>query len=98
MFGHKKDHEELTTGKHTGSLGHEMLAGAAAYEASKAYENHCKSKGKPANHAKAVEMASAVAGGFIDKIAETKGMDAMDKEKAKHSASQHVSQNLQKDF
>jgi hypothetical protein len=33
-----------------------------------------------------VELLAALTGGFVDRIAETKGMDALDKEKAKHAA------------
>lgn len=29
--------------------------------------------------------SAALTGGFVDRIAETKGMDAIDKEKAKHA-------------
>ncbi|KAG1747251.1 uncharacterized protein EDB91DRAFT_76660 [Suillus paluster] len=83
------------TGGHTAKLSHELIASAAAYEAAKAYEKHVQANGKPANHAKAVEMLAALTGGFIDRIAETKGMDEVDKQKAKHSAQERAKSTLQ---
>ncbi|KAG2147552.1 hypothetical protein DEU56DRAFT_784561 [Suillus clintonianus] len=84
------------TGGHTAKLSHELIASAAAYEAAKAYEKHVQKNGKPANHAKAVELLAALTGGFIDRIAETKGMDEVDKEKAKHAAHERAKSTLEK--
>ncbi|KAG1842009.1 hypothetical protein DFJ58DRAFT_66360 [Suillus subalutaceus] len=78
------------TGGHSAKLSHELLASAASYEAAKAYEKHVQKNGKPANHAMAVELLAALTGGFVDRIAETKGMDALDKEKAKHAANERA--------
>lgn len=36
---------------HKASLSHELIAGAAAFEAAKAYEKHCAENGKPDSHA-----------------------------------------------
>ncbi|KAG2367857.1 cytochrome P450 [Suillus spraguei] len=80
-----KAHSQVTGG-HTAKLSHELVAAAVSYEAAKAYEKHVQKNGKPANHAKAVELLAALTGGFVDRIAETKGMDAIDKAKAKHAA------------
>jgi hypothetical protein len=33
-----------------------------------AYEEHCRKNGKPADHAKAVELMAGFAGGAIDKV------------------------------
>ncbi|KIJ05121.1 hypothetical protein PAXINDRAFT_182993 [Paxillus involutus ATCC 200175] len=79
-------HNQVSGGGHTAKLSHELLAAAASYEAAKAYEAHVAKNGKPANHKKAVELLAALTGGFIDRLAETKGMDAIDKERAKHDA------------
>ncbi|KAG2038887.1 hypothetical protein BDR03DRAFT_917738 [Suillus americanus] len=84
------------TGGHSAKLTHELLAAAASYEAAKAYEKHVQKNGKPANHAKAVELLAALTGGFVDRIAETKGMDALDKEKAKHAANERAKSSLEK--
>lgn len=44
------------------------------------------STGKPVSHAFAKELLAGIAGAEIDKLAETKGMDFVDREKAKHHA------------
>ena len=53
------------------------------YQAAKAYEKHCEENGKPDSHAKAKEIMAGFAGAFIDRAIETKGLDFIDKEKAK---------------
>ncbi|KAK8915742.1 hypothetical protein H634G_07975 [Metarhizium anisopliae BRIP 53293] len=72
------------------SLSHELIAGAASYEAAKAYENHCAENGQPGSHAEAKEIMSGFAGAFIDREVESKGMDFIDAEKAKYQARQHI--------
>ena len=44
------------------------------------------SSGKQVNHAFAKELLAGFAGAEVDKLAETKGEDAWDREKAKHEA------------
>ncbi|KAF8500862.1 CipC1 protein [Russula emetica] len=78
--------------KHQSHVSHELIAGAASYEAAKAYENHVAQNGKPPTHAKAKEIAAGFAGAFIDKQFETHGLDFLDKEKAKYQANQQVDQ------
>jgi len=46
--------------------------------------------GKPVSHAFAKELLVGLAGAEIDKLAETKGMDFVDREKAKHHAKKQV--------
>ncbi|KAH9989724.1 hypothetical protein BJV74DRAFT_838123 [Russula compacta] len=43
--------------KHESKISHELIAGAAAYEAAKAYEGHVAANGRPDSHAKAKEIA-----------------------------------------
>ncbi|KAJ7095452.1 hypothetical protein B0H15DRAFT_829596 [Mycena belliarum] len=92
---HKSDeqsaYEEVTNvspenHEHKAKLSHELIAGAAAYEAAKKYEEHCAANGKPSSHAKAKELIAAFSGAFVDRMIETKGLDAIDKAKAKHAA------------
>ncbi|KAF8135070.1 hypothetical protein EV363DRAFT_851657 [Boletus edulis] len=88
-------HAQVTASEgHTAKLSHEVIAAAASYEAAKAYENHLKAHGKPANHSKAIELLAALTGGFVDKIAETKGLDALDRERAKHAANERSKEAL----
>jgi hypothetical protein len=43
-------------GDNQASFSHEIIAGAASYEAMKAYENHCNENGDPGSHEKAKEI------------------------------------------
>lgn len=89
-FHHESDeaqaYNEVTSAPHKAALSHELIAAAASYEAAKAYEKHVEKQGKPANHKHAVELVAALTGGFVDHIVESKGLDAVDKAKAKHAA------------
>ncbi|MCJ1473882.1 hypothetical protein MMC13_002537 [Lambiella insularis] len=76
------------------SFTHELIAGAASYEAAKAYENHCNQNGDPGSHEEAKEIAAGFAGAFIDREAETRGMDLYDKEKAKRMAREQTDQAI----
>ena len=49
--------------------------------------------GKPISHQFAKEVLVGLAGAEVDKLAETKGMDFIDREKAKHHARENV-QNM----
>jgi len=79
-------HDQVTNAPHKAALSHELIASAASYAAAKAYEKHCEENGKPANHKQAVELLAALTGGIVDRLVETKGLDAIDKAKAKHDA------------
>lgn len=52
----------------------------------KAYEDMERREGKPANHAMAKEILAGLVGGEVDKLFETKGLDYLDREKAKRHA------------
>jgi hypothetical protein len=68
FFG--KQHEEVHSAseEHKGSLTHEVIAGAAAYQALKAYNEHCEKNGKPVEHAKAKQILAGFVGGALDKL------------------------------
>ncbi|KAJ5698455.1 hypothetical protein N7462_000460 [Penicillium macrosclerotiorum] len=76
--------------EHEASFAHELIAGAASYEAAKAYEEHCDRNGQPQSHEKAKEIMAGLAGAFIDREVETRGLDFIDREKAKYQARQHI--------
>ncbi|KAG8696948.1 hypothetical protein FRC11_000365, partial [Ceratobasidium sp. 423] len=57
--------------------------GAAAFEAAKAYEKHVAENGNPPDHAKAKEFLAGITGAFVDHEVETRGLDFIDKERAK---------------
>ncbi|RSH80318.1 uncharacterized protein EHS24_008894 [Apiotrichum porosum] len=76
------------------SITHELLGGAAAFEAAKAYENHVAANGEPSSHATRNEILAGFAGAFIDREAETRGLDFIDREKAKREAQNQLQQQF----
>ncbi|KAH8118279.1 putative phosphoglycerate mutase family protein [Phellopilus nigrolimitatus] len=106
LFSHDSDQaqaynqyqEKSTSSEHKASLSHEVLGGAAAYAATKAYENHVAKNGKPASHAQAKELLAGFSGAFVDREVETKGLNFFDKEKAKHHAKQQVNSQVAQDY
>ncbi|KAF5321836.1 hypothetical protein D9619_001867 [Psilocybe cf. subviscida] len=83
-------YDQVVNAPHKATLSHEVIAAAASYEAMKAYENHCARNGQPSSHAKAKELLAGFAGLFVDRIVETKGLDYIDRSKAKHHANEHL--------
>ncbi|KIW99375.1 uncharacterized protein Z518_11363 [Rhinocladiella mackenziei CBS 650.93] len=69
---------------------HELIAGGAAFEGMKLFEDHQRQEGKPVSHAFAKELLAGFVGGEIDKLAETKGMDEYDAYEAKKRAKEHA--------
>ncbi|KAH9473827.1 hypothetical protein MJO28_000343 [Puccinia striiformis f. sp. tritici] len=76
--------------EHKSKISHELISGAAAYEAAKSWEDHKKRNGEPEDHAKAKEIAAGIAGAFVDRMVETHGLDYIDREKAKREARERV--------
>ncbi|KDQ64532.1 hypothetical protein JAAARDRAFT_28177 [Jaapia argillacea MUCL 33604] len=97
-FGDDSDqanaYDQVCNAPHKAELSHELIAGAASYEAAKAYEKHCAENGQPASHAEAKELIAGFGGAFIDRMVETKGLDFIDTEKAKYQARQQSEQAL----
>jgi len=83
-------YDQVTERPHEASWSHELIAGAASYEAAKAYENHVAENGQPASHAKAKEILAGFTGAFVDREVETRGLDFIDKEEAKRQANQQL--------
>ncbi|ELQ34763.1 hypothetical protein OOU_Y34scaffold00745g38 [Pyricularia oryzae Y34] len=54
------------------------------------WEKKQRESGQPVNHGLAKEMLAAAAGFEVDKLVETKGLDMIDREKAKHHAKQQA--------
>ncbi|KAL4062853.1 hypothetical protein J3A83DRAFT_4300909 [Scleroderma citrinum] len=87
-------YEQVTNAPHKAKLSHELIAAAASYEAAKAYEDHRAASGHPDSHAKAKELVAGFAGAFVDRMAETKGLDLLDRERAKHAAREQAQQSF----
>ncbi|GAA5938635.1 hypothetical protein JCM3775_002179 [Rhodotorula graminis] len=93
FFGNDSDQAQAAQAvqnQHKSSLTHELIAGAAAFEAQRAYARHCEQNGKPESHQKARELFAAFAAAEADKLIETKGLDFMDREEVKRQARQHA--------
>ncbi|GAA6037387.1 hypothetical protein JCM8097_008544 [Rhodosporidiobolus ruineniae] len=75
---------------HESSFTHELIAGAAAFEAQKAYMDFKEKNGAPQDHETAKELLAGFAGAAADKLFETKGLDFLDREKAKYEAKRQV--------
>ncbi|KAI0443885.1 hypothetical protein F4803DRAFT_286944 [Xylaria telfairii] len=90
MFGFdeaREKRDQIYDGQpHESHLSHELIGGGAAFEAMKLFEDRQRREGKTVNHAFAKEVLAGIAGAEVDKLFETKGLDAIDREKAKHHA------------
>jgi len=76
--------------EHKGKFSHELIAGAAGFEAMKAYEDHLRKQGQPVSHSTMKELLAGFASAEVDKLFETKGLDFVDREEAKHKAKQQA--------
>jgi hypothetical protein len=91
-------YDEYGNTPHKATVSHELLAGAAAFEAAKAYEKHVEANGQPASHALAKELLAGFGGAFVDREVETHGLDFIDKEKAKRHAKQQAEEALAQNY
>ncbi|KAF8314719.1 hypothetical protein DL93DRAFT_2079858 [Clavulina sp. PMI_390] len=89
-----ESYDTVTNKPHEAKWTHELIAGAAAFEAAKKYNEHVAQNGAPPSHAKAKELLAGFAGAFVDRMVETKGLDFIDKQKAKHQAQEHANEAL----
>ncbi|KIP06286.1 hypothetical protein PHLGIDRAFT_36001 [Phlebiopsis gigantea 11061_1 CR5-6] len=89
-FGDDSYNEYQNTEPHEAKLSHELIAAAASYEAAKAYEKHVEANGQPDSHAQAKEILAGLAGAIIDREVESRGLDFLDKEKAKRHAREQL--------
>ncbi|KAK7741013.1 hypothetical protein SLS53_005077 [Cytospora paraplurivora] len=87
-FGESKEaRDQVYDGQpHEGHTSHELIGSAAGFEAVRLWEKKQREEGKPVEHSTAKELIAAAAGFEVDKLIETKGLDFVDREKAKHQA------------
>lgn len=83
-------HEEVVNAPHEAKLSHELIAGAAAFEAARLWEHHKEKNGEKPTHSHAKELIAGFAGAFVDRMVETKGLDFIDKQKAKKKAQERA--------
>lgn len=91
-------YQQVTERPHEAQWSHELIGGAAAYEAAKAYEDHVAENGHPDDHAKAKEILAGVIGAFVDREVETKGLDFIDRERAKRHAQEQAEAQLSNQY
>ncbi|KZP09759.1 hypothetical protein FIBSPDRAFT_963708 [Athelia psychrophila] len=87
---HENDYQDVYHKPHEGSLGHEAIAGAAGFAAMRAYESHLRATGETPSHPLMKEMLAGIASAEVDKLIETKGLNAIDRHKAKKQAEEHA--------
>lgn len=100
MFGfdeHKDQYDQVYNQdgqpiEHEGHFSHELIAGAASFAAMKRFEDDKRDSGEDVSHAFAKETIAAFAGAEADKLAETKGLDALDRERVREQATDHANQ------
>jgi len=90
MFESETAHKQVYGGEHDGSLTHELLAGAAGFEAMRKYEKHRESEGITEHHELGKEMLAGFAAAECDKLFETRGLDFIDRERARHGAQEQA--------
>ncbi|MGY5002841.1 DUF3759 domain-containing protein [Streptomyces griseus] len=76
----------------------ELLAGAAAYEADKAYAAHVESAGRPDGLPQAQALFDAMAGAFVDREIQAHDFDFLDKAKVKELAGERGAAALSSHF
>ncbi|TVY90040.1 hypothetical protein LAWI1_G003503 [Lachnellula willkommii] len=87
--------------EHKAKMSHELVAAqqpTTENQAAREYEKHCQQNGKPDSHAQAKELLAGFAGAFIDREFETKGLDFVDRERAKHDAHKRVHEQVRNDY
>ncbi|KAI8079857.1 uncharacterized protein BX664DRAFT_341625 [Halteromyces radiatus] len=91
MTHHEETYNRLqsidqATEEHKSEWTHELLAGAAGFEALHLLNKKKKAEGQEVDHALAKELLAGFAAASVDGFIESKGMNWIDKEKAKHHA------------
>ncbi|TID22889.1 signal transduction protein [Venturia nashicola] len=92
-FGWGESHDaynEVQNSDNKAELSHEVLAGGASFAAFKMFEDNQRKEGKPVSHQFAKELLVGLAGAEVDRLAETKGADYIDRERAKHEAKKNA--------
>ncbi|KAI9934524.1 hypothetical protein ASPWEDRAFT_30889 [Aspergillus wentii DTO 134E9] len=83
---------------HEGHLSHDAIGGAAAYEAMKKWQEHQAANGKPSDHAKAKEIGVGLATAAVTHLFETKGLNAIDRQKAEHRAKKDAEEAIARQY
>jgi Protein of unknown function (DUF3759) len=80
-------YEERT---HHSKWTHELVAGAAGFEAMRMYEHHREREGITEHHEFGKEMIAGFAAAEADKLFEGRGLDHIDRERARRQAEEQA--------
>lgn len=97
MFGFEEHHEQVY-GNHEAKFSHELVAGAASFEAAKLFEDQQRREGKSVSHAFAKELLAGIAGGEVDRLFETRGLNYLDRDAARRTAQEYAQQNYDRHY
>ncbi|KAJ9479747.1 hypothetical protein PHBOTO_003245 [Pseudozyma hubeiensis] len=78
--------------EHQAKFSHEAVGFGAGFMAMREYEKRQEARGEHPKHEMAKEILAGIAGGEVDKLFETKGLDFLDREEAKRHARQQAEQ------
>ncbi|GAA6037424.1 hypothetical protein JCM8097_008567 [Rhodosporidiobolus ruineniae] len=87
---HADAYNQVTTDQNKNSWTPELVGSAAAYEASKKYDDHAEQYGAPASLADAKHLIAGLAGVAADGLLETKGIDFIDKARTRDEAAKQA--------
>ena len=95
LFHHRHEAEDAYQqvndhGKPPHEVTHELLAGAAGFEALRLYEKHRQKEGIAEHHALGKEMLAGFAAAEVEKFLENRSYDHLDREKAKKAAQEQA--------
>ncbi len=80
--GARDAHDRVYQGEpHEASWTHELVAGAAGFEAMRMFEHHEEREGKVEHHEMAKELLAGFAAAEGDKLFETKSLNWLDRER-----------------
>ncbi|KAI9931800.1 hypothetical protein ASPWEDRAFT_180911 [Aspergillus wentii DTO 134E9] len=80
---------------HEAHITHDLIGGAAGYEAVKKFNEYQAQHGKVVEHGQAKELIGGFAAAALTNLFETKGLDQVDKIKAQHAAKKHSEEHLE---
>jgi hypothetical protein len=91
MFGAQDAYDQVYDDERPrGEITHELLAGAAGFEAMRMYENHREREGIPEHHELAKELLAGFATAEVEKHFENGYYDHLDREQAALQAQQQA--------
>jgi hypothetical protein len=91
MFGAQNAHGQVyDQGRPRHEITHELIAGAAGFEALRMYEHHREREGIPVHHELAKELLAGFAAAEVDKHFENGFYNHLDREQARSYAQQQA--------